>query len=1065
MALAYVEQGKYPEAEVEYKRVLEHDPRNARAHLGMGDLYRLTGRLEEALIEYREVLATDPTNPAAHYGIGVVYRLEGKLEEAVQSQQRVLEHEPGNLHAYIELSYTHYLLSRQYIARTGEYRRAWWLLTNTIGDIYGIRGEYPNNVIKLRKILDEDPCNTDVRFILAKEYENHGRTKEAIRQYRKLLKCDPNHSDARLALAELYSYDRRTHGDAINQALILLKSDPENFDLHLRLARLYSWRRQFDLSVRHYQWCLAKKPDNTSVPPPPPPPPRFELAQVYSYQNHYDQAIRELEIILAIEPGNIEARMELARYLAYKGDYEGAMREYEIVLQKDPNNYAASYALAELYSWDRRYYYRAIDLYTDMARRYPNQVDPILEVGRMHYERGELAKAEQAYRQAVQLHPEEVDARMALGRVYFGMNRYDEAAEQFREVIRLDGENVEAHYYMARIYALDESTYDKGVLECRTVLASEPDNVEVRVLMAKLLGYQNEYHEATVELEKVAFVEPLDPEVLFLLGEFYSYDENYEAAIDTFAKVIEIEPDHVDARIEMGVNYTYLDRYAEAIDALEEAVRMDPWSVRGRRFLARAYDAAGDVPGAIDEYKRILVIDSEDEEAREYLENHGVDISDRQVLLDSFYGGAPVYAYGGARAAPPAASGVPPGERMSDDELAYRARVAEEMTMRARYQRAIIQYRKLVEQEPDNPYYHIALGNVYRWSGYWRSATKEYERALELDPDNAEAKQGLAAIYRKSAPYVEAFLGHGMALRFNDRVGYWLAGGRFVYRFWNNALVTTELTGRDFFQDSESDVLLLAPRVELRLSPVLGLEVHGGITYNWYDRVENTLNWDAGVSANILDFVAVMFDYMRRDVVQTIPSIEEGIFKDSLQGRIEVTPIERLRAWGLYERAWYSEGDDVLDGTDNVSDLIMAGASYRFMNNPSLTVGYMYTYLTFDDQIPELLQIYWSPAWFMAHQLPIELDHQVRPDLFYFVGAAPGIGRVKDGDWEWSVALWGGLRWTIDWQNELEFRGDYSFSDTDWAYNVFLLYRHYFALPWHKLRPYYDEEQAIKGEE
>lgn len=1057
LALAYMEQGLYDEAEKEYNIILENEPHNALVHIGLGDLYRLTGKYEKAMIAYREVLATEPNNPAAHYGIGVIYRKRGQLEEAAASQERVLAADPNNINAFVELSYTHYLMSRRYIARTGEYRRAWWLLSNTMGDIYGIRGDYPEVTRRLHQILEEDPCNTDILFLLAKEYENHGRNQEAVRYYRQLLKCNPNHGEGRLALAELYSYDRRTYDDAINQTLILLKSDPENFDLHLSLARLYSWKRNFNKSVAHYRWCLSKKPDNRTV--------RFELAQVYTYQNKYDSAIRELQIILAIEPDNIEARMQLARLYAYQGKYDLAMREYEIILQKDPNNYTASYALAELYSWDRRYYHRAIDLYGDMAARHPDQVDPILEVARMHYERGELDKAEKAYRQAISMHPDEVEPRMAAGRVYYGMGRYDDATEQFMTVLRMDENNIEAHYYMAKIYALEEDKYHLSIQECRLVLTKEPDNNEIRLLLARLLAFDERYGEAAEELEKVASSSPEDEEILMQLAQAYSYAENHERSVEIYQKILEKNPDNKEAMVELGVSYTFLDRFAEAVDTLGRVVELDPWNVRARRFLARSYDASGDVPGAVDQYKRILLIDDNDQEAREYLEGHGIDISDRQALLDSFYGGEVMLAAGPpSRAAPDRAGQPPPGERMGDDEQAYRLRVAEEMSMRARYQGAIRQYRKLVKEQPDNPYYHMALGNVYRWSGQWRQATLEYERVLELEPDHLEAKEGLAAIYRETAPVGELFLGHGMAMRFNDKVGYIMGGGRFIYRFWNNSLVSGEVKMENFWQEDLNPVFSTSPRIYAMVNLIVGLEVHAGYTYNMYGRLPNTHNWEAGLSGNIFDYVIISLDYKRTDIGQTIASFEEGIQEDIFRGKLEIIPIDRLKAWGLYEYGIWYEGDDILDGVDNVSNLIMAGANYRFMNNPSLTVGYMYTWLTYDDQIPYLQEVYWSPDWFTSHALPIELNHQVLEDLFYYIGVSPAINRERGADWNWSLAFWGGLLYEINWQNELEFRADCSFSETDWAYNLLLLYRHRFAFKKMPNRQYYDEIKSLEGD-
>jgi tetratricopeptide (TPR) repeat protein len=735
------------------------------------------------------------------------------------------------------------------------------------------------------------------------------------------------------------------------------------------------------------------------------------------------------------------------------------MREFEIILKRDPSNYPASLALAELYGWDRRYYGRSLDLYARLAREYPGQIDPILEMGRMYYERGELADAEVAYRRAIELQPSEIEPRMAMARVYFGMNRVAEARREFETVASLQPENTEAHDYLARIYALEEATYDKAIREARLVLIAEPKNDETRLLLGKILRYRDQPAEAATELEKLATRQPVDPEALLELARAYVDAEEYENAIATFQRLVGIEPSNLDARIEFGVALTEAQRYGEAIDVLTKALQAAPWDVRARRYVARAHDASRDAAAAIDQYKRILLIDPADQEARTYLQSHGVDLVDQQSMLDSYYGGPRLAA---AVSPPGTAPPEPPPQiaRMSQEETAYRLRVAEEFAQAARYQRAIRQYEKLVRQEPDNAYYHVALGNVYRWSGYWRSATLEYQRALALEPQNAEARQGLAAIYRDSSPSAEAFLGHGMAMRFNDKVGYVLAGGRFIYRFWNNSLVSGEITARDFTQDDQDPIYLGAAKFMVEVGAALGLDLRAGYSFQLYDRVPATHNWQVGLTYNAFDYVVFSFDYIRRDVWETIPAIEEGIYQDLLRGLVELHPIERLKLWGEYEHGLWSKGDDRLKGTDNVSRLTMAGVSYLFLDNPSLSIGYNFSYVDFEEQRPQDLQVYWSPSWFMGHALPIELNHQPLDELFYFVGISPGIGRERGGsEWEWSIAAWTGMRWTITWQNELELTADASFQRDLWGYNLMLLYRHYFALKRHPLRPYYDDER------
>lgn len=74
-------QGKYKEALEIYDRVLEMDPREARAHHAKGDIYDLMGRYNDAVTCYSKALECDPFNAETWYNKGVTLRKMGCTDE------------------------------------------------------------------------------------------------------------------------------------------------------------------------------------------------------------------------------------------------------------------------------------------------------------------------------------------------------------------------------------------------------------------------------------------------------------------------------------------------------------------------------------------------------------------------------------------------------------------------------------------------------------------------------------------------------------------------------------------------------------------------------------------------------------------------------------------------------------------------------------------------------------------------------------------------------------------------------------------------------------------------
>lgn len=107
-AKALLDEERLDEAAALYRRILERDPAQSRAHNNLGTVLEAQGRPEEAMESYRRALELSPGNAATHYNVGHLYQMFGQPEGAAQAYRFAIALRRDYPAAYFNL--THALL-------------------------------------------------------------------------------------------------------------------------------------------------------------------------------------------------------------------------------------------------------------------------------------------------------------------------------------------------------------------------------------------------------------------------------------------------------------------------------------------------------------------------------------------------------------------------------------------------------------------------------------------------------------------------------------------------------------------------------------------------------------------------------------------------------------------------------------------------------------------------------------------------------------------------------------------------------------------------------------------
>jgi len=82
-----------------FKRIIEIDPNNYRAHYNLGIAYFELKLFEEALNSYKNAISIKPDYKHIYYNIGLLHEENENLEEAVKAYESALEIDPDYIYA------------------------------------------------------------------------------------------------------------------------------------------------------------------------------------------------------------------------------------------------------------------------------------------------------------------------------------------------------------------------------------------------------------------------------------------------------------------------------------------------------------------------------------------------------------------------------------------------------------------------------------------------------------------------------------------------------------------------------------------------------------------------------------------------------------------------------------------------------------------------------------------------------------------------------------------------------------------------------------------------------
>jgi tetratricopeptide (TPR) repeat protein len=325
-----LQQARFADAELLFRRAVKVDPRSADAQLHLA--VALTGlkRHEEAIRRYEKALALKPGFAEAHSNFGYTLQSLGRTEPALAHYQKALAINPDYAEARNNLGTALAALGRheeavaQYqaaIALRPSYAEAHRSLANALG----VLERYEEAASHYEKVLAILPNDAAARTALGNALHRLDRTDEAIAQYEKVLAAFPAHAEAHTSLGNTVHRLGRTH-EAIGHFRRALAIDPSDPGIYSSLGgALIALGRSAEASEA-FEKAIALAPRKAGF--------FWNLASVrrFSGDDHYFAAMLELaEHIDALDiEEQIDLHFALGKAFADVGDHK---RSFEHLLR------------------------------------------------------------------------------------------------------------------------------------------------------------------------------------------------------------------------------------------------------------------------------------------------------------------------------------------------------------------------------------------------------------------------------------------------------------------------------------------------------------------------------------------------------------------------------------------------------------------------------------------------------------------------------------------------------------------------------------------------------------
>ena len=590
------DQGNLVKARLEFKNVLQIDPKDAEA-------YYMFGRIEEEEQNWRKAYALllravelDPKHVDAQVHLGRLYVMAGETRKGLATAVAALKVDPKSSTALVLKAVAEARLGNKDQAMNEamaamELDPGSFEAISLLAALYADQGQMPQAIAMARKGLEQKPDSIVAHLLLARLYEKQGNQAGAIEMLKQIIKLDPSDISRQVRLASYYLQKgyRKKAEQVYNEAIAAL---PDSTAAKLALISFLVKEGDDKRALDTLKGFIEQEPENYEL--------QLRLVRLYVARKDKERAVALLRQVIdkaGITPPGLTARTQLASLLA-KDDPAQARTLVEEVLKEDPKSKDALLLRAAMSLQSDDPDKGIADLRT-LLREDPGYVKALRLKAKAHLQKGEIALARESLEAAIQAEPQEAFANFELAQLLLRTGELEDAAavlEKMRRFVPNERAVLQA-IAQIRIKQGDQKRLAEVAKELQEKFPKNPLGYYYEGLA---LQADKKYQESVAAFEKSLELRPKAVEPLIALARSYMMLKQPEVALSRVQQVIGDNPGHFLAINLEGEIYLSLKRLDDAEKAFQKAISIKPEWATPYKNLARVKAAKGDRQAALE---------------------------------------------------------------------------------------------------------------------------------------------------------------------------------------------------------------------------------------------------------------------------------------------------------------------------------------------------------------------------------------------------------------------------------------------------------------------------------
>ena len=632
------DQGNYEKARLEYKNVIQIDPKDVQAHYKLGQVMEKLQNWRAAAGEYLRVIELDDKNVDARIRMGQFYLLSKALDKAAEMADKAVELAPNNPDA---LAFRGTVLAQQgdQTAARADAESALKIDPKHIGATALLASLYlrDKNVDKAVETLEggvkANPEDVSLRTLLAGIYARTGKKDKAVDLLEQVIKLQPDKLGHRIRLArfEVASKDLDKAEKVLRDAV---KAFPDDTKAKLALVEFLAGQRSGTQAEKELKGFIEAEPDNYDL--------RFALGKLYIAARAYDKAMATWQAIVerdGVGPNGLRARTLMAELDIRKRDFDTAAGLLATVLKENSHDQKALSLRGDLALLQNKPD-AAIADFRAALRDNPNSIALERQLARAHVLNKNNELAEDALKKAIEIDPKDIGTRTDYIQLLAAMGNTEELQSQLDKLIQQTPRNLAvlealfkaqarkrdwdtaaliaerikrerpdqaAGFYFAGLIDQAQGKFEDSIPELEKAVELAPNTIQPLTQLVKSYLALKRVDDASARLDKVLAANPENFVAWNLKGEIQLVRNQPDAAIPAFNKAIEVKPEWPTPYRNLASAYARKKDQKQVVGTFEKGIEDTKGAPALVMGLASLYEQSGQFDKAIKQYEQVML--------------------------------------------------------------------------------------------------------------------------------------------------------------------------------------------------------------------------------------------------------------------------------------------------------------------------------------------------------------------------------------------------------------------------------------------------------------------------